>query len=110
MNLYDPAGVAQGAVSAAADRPAVALVHDHDDARVVVFRLGPGQQVATHTSTSSVFLSVVSGTGYVTGGEGERAVVPGDLVAFAPREPHGMRADRDEFVLTAVITPRPGAR
>lgn len=110
MKRYDPAESARSAVSAAPDRPAVSVLHDEDEGRLVVFRIAPGQKVARHTSTSNVFLTVVSGTGYVTGVEGERAVGAGEIIAIAPREPHAMRADREELVLAAFITPRPGSR
>ena len=110
MKAYDVGAVAAAAVSAGNDRPAMAMVHDHDDGRLVVFRLAPGQQVATHTSGSSVFMTVVSGSGFVSGGDGERAVGPGEFLAIAPREPHGMRAAEGELVIAAVITPRPGSR
>lgn len=108
MTLHDPGAIAAGAVSAVPGRPAVALIHDHADARVVVFRIAPGERVARHTSRSSVILSVVSGAGYVEGADGERAVVEGEMVTFAPGEPHGMRADGNELVLSAIIAPRPG--
>ena len=67
-------------------------------------------KVAEHTSASNVFLSVVSGAGYVTGAEGERAVDAGEIIAIAPREPHGMRAGGEQLVIAAFITPRPGSR
>ena len=108
MNAYDFPAIGAAAVSAGRDRPAVAVVHDHADARLVVFRIAPGQQVAAHTSSSSVFLTVVSGRGFVSGGEGERDVRAGDVLAIAPREPHGMRADAEELVIAALIAPRPG--
>lgn len=108
MKAYDPRMIAAAAVSAAADRPAVAMVHDHADARLVVFRIAPGQQVAPHVSSSSVFMTIVSGSGFVSGGEGERAVRTGEVVAIAPREPHGMRAEAEELVIAALIAPRPG--
>lgn len=110
MRAYDVGAVAAGAVSNTPDRPAAALAHDHDDGRLVVFRLEPGQAVPVHTSTSSVFLSVVSGRGFVTGADGERPVEPGTIVAYDPREPHGMRAGDERLVIAALITPRPGAR
>lgn len=110
MKRYDPGHAARSAVSAAPDRPAVAVLHDEDEGRLVVFRLGPGQKVAEHTSTSNVFLTVVSGTGYVSGAEGERPVGAGEVLAIAPREPHGMRAEGQELILAAFITPRPGSR
>lgn len=108
MKAYDLAAIAAAAVSAGHDRPAVAMVHDHGDARLVLFRIAPGQQVASHTSGSSVFLSIVSGSGVVSGGEGEREVKAGDVLAIAPREPHGMRAAGGELVIAALIAPRPG--
>jgi hypothetical protein len=57
-----------------------------------------------------VFLSVVSAAEYVTGAEGERAVDAGEIIALAPREPHGMRAGGEQLVIAAFITPRPGSR
>jgi quercetin dioxygenase-like cupin family protein len=110
VKSYDLAAIAASAVSAAPGRPAVALAHDHADGRLVVFRVGPGEQVATHTSPSSVFMTVVSGSGFVTSSDGESAVDAGAVLAFAPRELHGMRAERETLVIAALITPRPGDR
>ena len=84
-------------------------MHDSADARVVLFRIDPGQQVPVHTSTSSVILTIVSGSGTVAGAEGERSVRAGDIVGYAPSEPHGMRAHNEQLVIAAVIAPRPGA-
>jgi hypothetical protein len=49
-------------------------------------------------------------SGFVTGGEGERAVDAGEILALAPREPHRMRAGEEHLVIAAFITPRPGSR
>lgn len=94
-------------VAANPTRPATALVHDVPDARVVVFRIEPGQAVAVHTSPSTVVMFVVSGSGSVSGAEGDRAVHAGDVVTYAPNEPHGMRSEGEQLVITAVIAPRP---
>lgn len=110
MKRYDPGMTARSAVSTSPDRPSVSILHDDDEGRLVVFRLAPGQRVAEHTNASSVFLTVVSGTGYVSGAEGEQPVCPGDIVALEPREPHAMRADQDELVLAALITSRHASR
>lgn len=110
MKRYELGTAARSAVSASPDRPAVSILHDADEGRLVVFRLAPGQRVADHMSPSNVFLTVVSGTGFVHGAEGEQPVRQGDMIAFGPREPHGMRADQDELVLAAILTPRPGSR
>ncbi|MGH7669998.1 MAG: cupin domain-containing protein [Gemmatimonadaceae bacterium] len=107
MKLYDPAQIAEDAPPPRADRPAMAIVHDVPDARLVVFRLEPGQQVAPHASSSTVILSVLAGSGLVSGVEGERSVRPGDVVAYAPDERHGMRALEHRLVVLATIAPRP---
>jgi quercetin dioxygenase-like cupin family protein len=109
MIAHDPRSAARAAVQASGNRPATAILHDSPDARLVVFRLAPGQQVAPHHSTSTVVLSVLEGRGIVSGADGERAVQTGDLVTYAPQEVHGMRAPDTELLLLATITPRPGA-
>lgn len=109
MNVYDARALAASAVNARPDRPATALVHDSSDARVVMFRIEPGQAVPVHTSTSTVLLMIVSGAGTVAGADGERSVSSGDIVAYDPREPHGMRAGAEQLVIAAVIAPRPVA-
>jgi len=107
VKVYDATAIAATATSANAARPATALVHDSPDARVVLFRLEPGQEVAVHTSASTVLLTIISGSGTVTGAEGERAVKSGDIVAYEAQEPHGMRAGAERLVIAAVIAPRP---
>ena len=112
MNVVDVRRAAADAPPARPDRPAAAIVHDSADVRLIVFRIGPGQQVAPHTSTSTVVLTVLSGTGMITAGETDRPVGAGDVVIYAPAELHGMRADAgaaEPFVLLATIAPRPGA-
>jgi quercetin dioxygenase-like cupin family protein len=110
MKVYDPAAVARDAVAAHEARPAMAVVHDAPDARLVVFRLAAGQAVPVHTSVSSVVLHVLSGSGFVSGADGERDVHAGMVVAYEPREPHGMRAQTEEMIVLAVIAPRPASR
>jgi len=97
-------------VSAQPSRPATALMHDVPDARVVVFRIEAGQEVAPHTSTSTVLLAIVEGSGTVSGASGESTVRAGDLVTYEVGELHGMKAGSERLVLVAIITPRPGAR
>jgi quercetin dioxygenase-like cupin family protein len=110
VRIYDTTAAAAAATSADPARPASAVLHDCADARVVVFRIEPGQRVAVHTSSSTVLLTVLAGTGRVSGAEGEQSVRPGDVVAYDVAEPHGMRAGDEQLVLAAVITPRPGTR
>jgi quercetin dioxygenase-like cupin family protein len=110
VKVLSTLGAAHDAVSAQPSRPATALLHDVPDARVVVFRIEPEQEVAPHTSTSTVLLSIVSGRGTVSGASGESSVKAGDLVAYEVGELHGMKAGTEQLVLIAIITPRPGAR
>ena len=110
MKVVDVHRAAREAVAANPTRPATAVVHDSDDARLVVFRLAPGQSVAPHRNASSVTLTVISGSGLTSGANEERPVTAGDVVTYDPNELHGMRAVNDELVLLATITPRPGAR
>lgn len=107
MKVVDPLAIASSAVAANPSRPASAIAHDDVDARLVTFRIEPGQEVRPHTSTSSVILSVVSGSGVVTGGDGERPVRAGEVVIYARGELHGMRTVTERLVILAVITPRP---
>jgi quercetin dioxygenase-like cupin family protein len=105
---------ALAAVAPPGDRPATALLLDSPDARLVIFRLAPGQVVTPHRSPSTVLLSVLKGSGLVSGDAGaepaERPCAAGDLVVYEPNELHGMRATDTELILLATITPRPGER
>jgi len=85
-------------------------MHDVPDARVVVFRIEAGQEVAPHMSTSTVLLAIIEGSGTVSGASGESTVRAGDLVTYEVGELHGMKAGSEQLVLVAIITPRPGAR
>lgn len=110
MIVLEPAVAAAGAKSANPTRPATAMLHDSADARLVVFRIEPGQAVAPHQSPSTVTLSVLAGPALLSGGDGERRCETGALVVYAPGELHGMRALDATVLLLATITPRPGKR
>ena len=110
MKLHDVRRAATVAAAARTDRPATAVVHDSPDVRLIVFRIEPHQAVATHTNASTVVLTIIEGTGFVSGNEGERAATVGDVIVFEPREPHAMRSNGSRFMVLAAITPRPGDR
>ena len=110
MNVTHLLSLAEHAVSSRPGKPATAIAHDSPDGRSVVFRIAPGEEVPVHQSASTVTLCVLDGMGSVSGAEGERIVSRGDLVAYAPHEPHGMRALGSTLVILASISPRPGAR
>lgn len=109
MNILTPRRDAEKAVASNESRPATAIVHDSPEARLLVFRIAPGQRVAPHRNASSVILSVLAGSGVVTGEHEEREVHAGEFVCYAPNELHAMRAVDEELQLLAIISPRPGA-
>ena len=110
MKIINARRAAADATAANPSRPATAVVSDAPDARLVVFRLAPGQAVAPHRSVSTVTLTVLAGSGVVSGGDGEQDVGEGDVVTYEPNEMHGMRAIDRELILLATLTPRPGSR
>ena len=110
MIALDPRAAARHAVAPNASRPATAVLLDTPDVRLVVFRIAPGQAVPPHRSPSTVTLTVLEGSGTLSGGEGERRCTAGEVVSYAPEELHGMRATEGELLLLATIAPRPGER
>jgi quercetin dioxygenase-like cupin family protein len=110
MKTYDPMVVARNAMPFHFGRPAMALMHDSPDVRLMILRVPVGQAVPMHTSPATVLLYVLSGCGLVTGANGDRAVHPGTVVTYEPKEAHGIRAISEELVLLAIIAPRPANR
>ena len=110
MKVLDPGAAARDAVASTPARPATAILLDTPDARLVVFRIEPGQSVAPHNSVSTVILTILEGEGIVLGKEGERNCRPGDIIVYEPGETHGMSAVDQTFRLLATIAPRPGER
>lgn len=92
-----------------ADRYATALIYDGAECRLVAFTLGGKQEVAVHTSSSTVLCTVVSGSGSFGGADGAITLQAGQSVQYAPNEPHGMVAGADGMRFLAVITPGPSA-
>lgn len=90
------------------DRPASAVIHDEPNARVVAFRLLPGQRVPEHTSDSTVVVHVVSGSGVFEGADASVTLSAGEAAVYAPGELHAMAAGDEPLQFLAVITPRPG--
>jgi quercetin dioxygenase-like cupin family protein len=67
--------------------------------QVVLIEVGPGGVVGRHPAGPHQLFAVLSGSGWVSGADGERQVVsPGDIVVWEPGEEHesgsdeGMRA------------------
>lgn len=114
MKPLDPREAARAAVAASPARPATAVIHDSDDARLVVFRIAPGQSVPPHRSPATVLLSVLEGTALLSserdGATHVDAFAAGTAALYEPNELHGMQASNDTVLLLATITPRPGTR
>lgn len=114
MKSLDPREAARAAVASSPTRPATAVIHDSDDARLVVFRITPGQAVPEHRSPATVLISVLEGTALLSseqdGATREDEFAAGTAALYAPNELHGMRASSDTVLLLATITPRPGTR
>jgi quercetin dioxygenase-like cupin family protein len=111
MKALDALAAARAAVAANPNRPATAVIHDSHDVRLVVFRIAPGQQVPPHQNASTVMIEVLEGSGTISGADGiERSCTKGDIVIYEPGEQHGMKADAEEFLLLATISPRPASR
>lgn len=81
------------------------LLHDSDQARFVLFCMDPGQEIEPHTSSSSVTIIVIEGSGKWLGDK-EIDFKKGDICFYEPEEPHGFRAE-ERTVLLAVIAPAP---
>lgn len=94
-----------GAGKFSGERVNTELVHDSDDARIVIFYLDAGQQVEQHVSTSSVSVLVLKGSGKWIGSQ-EKDYTQGDLCCYEPQEPHGFTA-KERSILLAFITPSP---
>ncbi len=88
----------------------MSILHDSPDARVVLFRFGPGQGIPMHRSASAMTIRVLAGAGVVAQLGAERTIREGHKIAFAPHEAYALRADRDPLTVLATITPNPRVR
>jgi quercetin dioxygenase-like cupin family protein len=91
-----------------ADRPASALLHDDANARIVAFRLLPGQEIPPHRSTSTVIVQVTEGSGTFQGEDGEAVLRAGESATYLPNELHAIIAGTEPLRFIAIIAPRPG--
>jgi quercetin dioxygenase-like cupin family protein len=70
------------------------------DAHVVVIGVGPGGVVARHPAVGAQLFAVVSGSGWVSGGDGEREPISaGEAVLWEPGEEHESGSDHGMIVL-----------
>lgn len=80
-------------------------LHVAKTGRILRFTLKPGQEVVEHSAPDSpVYLVVLQGQGYFTGGEGrEVSFGPNSLLIFEPREEHSIRSEDEELVFIAFL-------
>ena len=71
------------------------------EAHAVVIELAPGGVVARHPAAATQLFVVVSGTGWVSGGDGDRVPIrAGEAVAWEPGEEHESGSDEG---MTALV-------
>jgi quercetin dioxygenase-like cupin family protein len=64
------------------------------EAHVVVIELAPGGVIGRHPAAAAQLFAVVGGTGWVSGGDGERVPIrAGEAVAWEPGEEHESGSD-----------------
>jgi quercetin dioxygenase-like cupin family protein len=70
------------------------------EAHVVVIEIAAGGVVARHPAVVSQLFAVVRGSGWVSGGDGEReAITAGEAVVWDPGEDHESGSDEGMTVL-----------
>lgn len=80
-------------------------LHVAKTGRILRFTLKPDQEVVKHSAPDSpVYLVVLQGQGYFSGGDGEAAQFgPNSLLVFEPGEEHSIRAEDEELVFIAFL-------
>jgi quercetin dioxygenase-like cupin family protein len=71
------------------------------EAHVVVIEIAPGGVVARHPAASAQLFAIVSGSGWVSGGDGDRVPIrTGEAVVWEPGEEHESGSDEG---MTALV-------
>jgi len=82
-------------------------VFETDDLQVVCGYFEPGQFIPVHAPSSTLVVSVRSGTGVVREGETDHRVEPGDVVTVAADENRGIKTDDDSRLEALLVTAPP---
>lgn len=89
------------------ERARAATIYNTADARILLFALEPGQQVATHANhRATVILTVLSGHGHLTVGDERHPVSAGTTAVCERGVQHGFEA-AERMVVQAVLAPSP---
>ena len=94
-------------ISFSKDGPKKEIIYDSKEAKGVLFCLEPGQGVGPHAVSSEIALFAIEGKGVFITGDGEKQAEKGSLVVCKENEQHGIKAEKERFVVLAVISPRP---
>jgi quercetin dioxygenase-like cupin family protein len=83
------------------------FVHDSPNMRLILFCFEEGQELPVHSHDveSEVFLFVVDGEGFFTGGSEDVPAVKGSLLISPVSEPHGIKARTRMKVLVGIVPP-----
>ena len=83
------------------------FIHDSQNMRLILFCFEEGQELPVHSHDveSEVFLCVLEGEGFFTGGEEDVPVEKGSLLISPVSEPHGIRARTRMKVLVGIVPP-----
>ena len=96
------------AIEAPAGTSDPVVLHTSDEARAVLIRLAPGQELGEHEVKERAWISVVEGTVRVEAGDEAFDAPAGTLVTFAPGERHAVRSNGEARILM-LLAPWPGA-
>ena len=75
------------------------VVLHSDEARAVLIKIDPGQELREHEVRERAWISVVEGSAEITAGSESIEARPGTLVTFAPHERHAVRSDEGARIL-----------
>lgn len=89
------------------ERPAMKILHDEPNVRIIAFTLLPGQAIPPHRNGSTVTVTVTEGVGTFAGEDGESLLRAGECAVYAPGELHSIRAGAETLRFTAFLAPRP---
>lgn len=83
------------------------VIHESPNMKLILFCFEPGQELPVHSHDveSEVFLFVVEGEGFFTGGVEDVPVKKGSLLVSPVSEPHGVRAKTRMKVLVGIAPP-----
>ena len=84
------------------------VLHSDDEARVVLIRLAPGQELGDHQVKEKAWIAVVEGRVLIGAGRETVDAGPGTLFRFDANERHSVSSDDGARILL-LLAPWPGA-